>query len=180
MENYTRYLIPLALIVFLIYRRIKRTIGFQKYIPAVMITRIVLFSLVSSMVLFFTVTQTISLIADIAGISIGLSLLYLAIKNTVFEKREGGLYYRTHIWIELTIMILFLGRFIYRFYGIFTSQISSHSPEEMPNSVQNLRDPLTSSVFLVICAYYIGYFTYILKHGKKALQKVNTTVESSD
>jgi len=113
--NYTRYLIPLALIVFLIYRRIKRTIGFQKYIPAVIVTRIILFSIVSAIVLFFTVTQINSLIADIAGFSIGLLLLYLAIKNKVFEKREKGLYYRAHIWIELIIMILFLARFVYRF-----------------------------------------------------------------
>ncbi len=170
MENYTRYLIPLGLIIFLIYRRIKRTIGFQKYIPAVMIFRIILFSLVATMVLSFTVTKTTSLIADLAGISLGLTLLYLAVKNTVFEKRQDGLYYRTHIWIELTILILFLARFIYRFYTLFT-HVKSNSPEEMQNSLQNVRDPLTSSVFLVICAYYIGYFAFILKHSKSESQK---------
>jgi len=35
-------------------------------------------------------------------------------------------------------------------------------------------------VFLIICAYYIGYFPYILKHGKKELEKANIAVESPD
>jgi hypothetical protein len=168
MENF-RYLIPVLLVGYLIYRRVQRTIGLQKYTSSRLIFRIVLFSLVAAMILAVNALQPMALISDGVGIILGVTLVYFAAKNTIFENRADGLYYRTHIWVELTVLCLFFSRLIYRFYTM--SQVMQNADERMQNRMDDLRNPLTSGVFFIICAYYVGYFLFILKHAKHQLVK---------
>ena len=161
MENY-KYLFPILLFGFLIYRRIQKTIGFQKYTSSRLIFRIVLFSIVAVVILAFTVRNPMSVLADLAGVLLGISLVYFAIKNTIFEKRDDGLYYRTHIWIELTVLFLFFARLIYRVY-----KRSAHMDDAQ--AINDLRTPITSVIFFIICTYYIGYFIFILRQAKTQL-----------
>jgi len=170
MENF-KYLIPVLLVGFLIYRRIQKTIGFQKYTPSRLIFRIVLFSLVVTLILCLTILQPMSLISDLVGIILGLVLVFFAIKNTIFETRSEGLFYRTHIWVELTVLFLFFARLLYRFYNMSLVMGSAQSGERMDTNLNDLRNPLTSAVFFIICTYYIGYFLFILKHAKIELLK---------
>jgi hypothetical protein len=170
MDNF-RYLIPVLLVGYLIYRRVQKTIGFQKYTSSRLIFRIVLFSLVSAMILAVTIFDPMALVSDGVGILLGLTLVYFAVKNTIFENRADGLYYRTHIWVELTVLGLFFSRLIYRFYTM--SQVMQNADERMQDRMNDLRNPLTSGVFFIICAYYVGYFIFILKHAKHQLP-INT------
>lgn len=50
----------------------------------------------------------------ILGILGGWLLVFFAKKNISFEKRRGKIYFRTHIWVEMILLTLFLSRFLYR------------------------------------------------------------------
>ncbi len=163
MDNYEEYLIPILLIGFLIYRRIKKTIGFQKYSQWKLIFRIVLFSLVSVLLLGITIIHPMSLIADSIGIAIGIGLVYISIKNTTFEKRPDGFYYRTHIWIELSLLLLILGRLAFRFYKMTAVFDQIENLQQNPDPIKDIRNPYTATIFFILCTYYICYFVYILK-----------------
>ena len=168
MEN-IRYIIPVLLVGYLIYRRVQKTIGFQKYTKSRLIFRIVLFSLVSTLIMAVTIFNPMALVANLVGIILGIVLVYFAAKNTIFENRGDGLYYRTHIWVELTVLFLFFSRLLYRFYTMAQVMKDADASERMQNRMDDLRNPFTSGVFFIICAFYIGYFLFILKHAKHQL-----------
>ncbi|CAN5897727.1 hypothetical protein BH11BAC7_BH11BAC7_30970 [soil metagenome] len=172
MSNYSQYLIP-ALFVLLIARKVKGSIGFQKFAKARLIIRICLFSFVALMLLTTAALHPISYISDFVGALLGFGLLYWAMKLTIFENREAGLYYRTNIWIEVTIIALFLIRFISRFplfYGTFSNAFSGkhETPGEVKAKLETLRDPYTGALIFVMIAYYIGYSAFILKKAPAA------------
>jgi hypothetical protein len=169
MESFKHYIIPVLLIAFLIFRTIRRTIGLQKYSKTRLSIRIVIFSIVSLLMVGLAIAHPISLIYDTVGILIGLGLLYLSIKNIVFEKRNDELFYRTHIWIELSVLSIFFARLSYRFYILFKVFENVQSPDQIRNQLADIRDPLTASIFFIICTYYIGYFGYVLKIAKQPL-----------
>ncbi|HWY36390.1 MAG TPA: hypothetical protein VNX68_17225 [Nitrosopumilaceae archaeon] len=168
MENYSS-LLPVLLIGFLIYRRVQRTIGFQKYSPNRLKFRIGLLSIIAIVLLVLTFLHPISLISDGLGIILGLVLVYFAIKNTIFDNRVDGLFYRTHIWIELTVLFLFFARLIYRFYQMSVVMEKVHSGEQMSDKLNDIRNPLTAVVLFIMCTYYISYFLFVLKQAKAEL-----------
>ena len=51
---------------------------------------------------------------DLIGIALGLILTVYALKHVSIENRGGVLYFRTHLWVELIVLFLFLYRFLYR------------------------------------------------------------------
>jgi hypothetical protein len=171
MENFKQYIIPVILIAFLISRKIRRTIGFQKYSKPRLIIRIVILSIVTLPVLALAALHPISLVSDTVGVLIGFVLLFFATKNTVFEKRNDNLFYRTHIWIELLILFIFFGRLLYRISIMYRVLESSQSQYETRSQLESMRDPFTAAVFFIICTYYIGYFSFILKRAAKPLEE---------
>lgn len=167
MENFKHYIIPIALLVLIISIRVKRSIGFQKYAATRLTIRIVLFALIATLILGMAVLHPSLLMYDVVGIILGLTLAFLAVKNTVFENRNEGLFYRTHIWLELSILFLFFARLLYRLYSVYGSLEDLHSQLPEQNQLQYIKDPFTGFVLLLLCTYYIGYFAYILKMAKQ-------------
>lgn len=161
----------IALVTLLLVRRIQRSIGFQKYRESNLITRIVLFVLVGALLLSGSVINPSILIPDSIGIIGGLVLAYIATNHAKFEKRGNGLYFKTHIWVEVVIIALFIARFAYRMYMFKDLFQPDESPQDMQARMQTMRDPFTGAVIFAFCTYYIGYFAFILKEGKKALQE---------
>lgn len=173
MGNYTQYIVIAIAIIFLVYRRIKNAIGFQQYSRNKLWEKIILFSVGSVLLLAVSITKPLSLVGDLIGIIIGLGLMYLATKNLLFEQKKDGLYYRTHIWVELAILVLFFARFSFRFYSVYQAVGDVQTPEDIKSKLQNINDPYTAGTVLVLCTYYISYFLVVLKRGKhiKALEE---------
>src|ERR1700722_20007063 len=111
-----KFPIIVALIAFVAFRRIKRSIGFQKFSETSLIIRMVIFGLVALLILFGAIINPMSLVYDGIGIVAGVVLAYIATNHAKFEKRENGLYFKTHIWVEITIIVLFMARLGYRLY----------------------------------------------------------------
>jgi hypothetical protein len=164
MQNYSHYIAPVLLLVFLVARKIMRTIGFQKFSQPRLIIRIVLLSMATVVFLITAALHPISYLIDLGGAISGLALLFWSMRHSVFEKRGNDFYYRTNIWIELLVFVLFLSRLISRislFYQLFSTD--AETPAELKAKIQSLRDPYTGALIFILFAYYIGYSVFVLK-----------------
>jgi len=161
MQNPTAYIFPIVFILLAIILRIKRSIGFQLYRPIVATFRILICLAIIAVLLYFAISfHPDTLIYNGAGMAAGFILAFFGAKNAIVEQRKSGIYYRTHIWIEVGILALFLARIVYRFY-IYTSTIGSIPPEQIAKQLRYEKDPVTGVIISIFCTYYIGYFTYI-------------------
>jgi len=165
-----KFVVIIALVTMLIVRRIKRSIGFQKFNETTLIIRMVLFGVIILSILSYAITNPASIVWDVLGIVVGMILAYVATNHAQFEKREDALYFKTHVWVEIAVICLFLARFVYRILILKDMFQPDQSQEDVQAKLQYMRDPLTGSILFAFCTYYIGYFLFILKEGKKALK----------
>ncbi|MDM5198353.1 sporulation protein [Fictibacillus enclensis] len=156
--------ILLLVMAFVIYRRTQRTIGFQFFKPRRLIFRMILFTLIIIGFLANAALHPHTLFYAVPGILIGAVLVRYAALHSKFQWKNNELYYRTHKWIEATVLILFLGRFLYRFL-ILAGSSDWQSMQNMQYGQHFTTDPLTAFVFFILGTYYIGFNAYILKKG---------------
>ncbi|WP_248928449.1 hypothetical protein [Paenibacillus hamazuiensis] len=159
-----------AILGFAIYRRVRRSIGFQKLSRSRLIVRTGIFAVIGVLILIAGVQHPLYLLGDAAGIAIGGILAWQAVKHSQFERRLDGWYYRTHIGVELSVLFLFLGRLTYRMISMYTAAQAdpSHPFNANPYDPSTFtRDPWTSAIFFIIIAYYAGFFGYLLKKDKE-------------
>jgi hypothetical protein len=173
-----QYLYPMLLILFILYRRIKRSIGFQPFKTRRLIVRIAIFSFIAVLLLGISALHPMSYIYDLAGIIAGLILITYAIKHSSFEMREKTLFYRTHIWIESFVLFVFLGRFLYRVTYLFVIPNSQPNMNSVQYGQHFTKDPSTMAIFFLLAAYYIGFYSFVLKKGKEILYKNQTNHQS--
>ncbi|TBL80691.1 CcdC protein domain-containing protein [Paenibacillus thalictri] len=169
-QNTGSVLYIVLLLAFVIYRRVKRSIGFQKLQRSRLIIRTVLFAVIGIAIFIAGLRHPLYMIGDVAGLAVGVCLAIYAVKHSRFEKRQDGWYYRTHLGIELSVLFLFLGRLAYRMFLMYSQAQNdpSHPFNANPYDPQALAsDPWTSGIFYVIIAYYVGYFGYLLRKEKE-------------
>ncbi|MBP1990887.1 DUF1453 family protein [Paenibacillus eucommiae] len=171
MEGTYHYLFTALLIGFIVYRRTKRSIGFQKLSRRRLLFRTLFFGILGLLILALGILHPIYFVADGIGLAAGAALGFVAIRHTRFEKREQGWYYRTHLWIEVTVLVLFLGRIAYRL--IFLLGSTEPGSINMADPSQFTKDPLTAGVFFVIVSYYVLYFCYLLREEVKLKANLN-------
>ncbi|TXK80983.1 DUF1453 family protein [Paenibacillus sp. N3.4] len=165
MQDWTHYAIPFLLVAFIIYRRTKRTIGFQKLSPGRLKFRLILFSLLGLVIFLLGFVHPIHFIGYLIGLAAGVALGLTAIRHTRFEQRSDGWYYRTHLWVEVTVLVLFLGRVAYRFAFIGVS--STPTTLNPADPTQFTKDPVTAGVFFIIVSYYVLFLSYLLREEVK-------------
>ncbi|WP_052350315.1 CcdC protein domain-containing protein [Paenibacillus gorillae] len=170
MELLTHYAVPVLIIFFFLYRRFKRTVGFQPYNPRRLKVRIGIFSVIGILLLTAGFTKPQLFAFDAVGLALGAVIVYFAIKHSRFEQREDTLYYRTHIAIEAFVVALFVGRIAYRFLITFTSGSGAAQTAVNGNAVQMQQfagDPWTALVFYILITYYIGFYLFVLRNSAK-------------
>lgn len=175
MNQHTNTIVVLiVLVLFSIYRRVRRNIGWQLLHPRKLWVRTCIFLLIGLAFLVGGISHPLSLLSDVAGIIIGVVLAYYGAVLTRFEQREGGLHYRPNIWIGSTVTFIFLARFIYRFYSIFSTGAYAKVQQGQNNGYQNMGYTIgnswTAGLMLIMFAYYIFYYMILLKKQKQLLQ----------
>jgi hypothetical protein len=160
MHSYSIFII-IALIIFSIYRRVRRNIGWQKLNQGSLVFRTVLFLIIGLVFLAGGVLHPISLISDVVGVLLGIILANYGAAMTSFEQRDGGHYYRPNIWIGSIVTVIFLVRFIYRFYGLFTGGL------QQQNMSYTVGNSWTAGLMLIMFAYYINYYRILIKRHKQ-------------
>lgn len=159
MTNHIMTLAVMALlVVWVVYRRIRRTIGFQRFVKHRVYVQISLISIVGVLLLASGIVHPITYAGDVAGLVAGAGLALVALRNLVFEKRENDWYYRTHVWIESAVLVLFLARLILRVW-----EVMQHGGRQ---SASQAEDPLTAGAVFLFVSYYIAFAIGLLRRER--------------
>jgi hypothetical protein len=163
------------LIVFLIYRRFRRSFGQQPVRPIRMQVRIAMLVIVAGLLLPAALRSSAFLLALLIGITAGIALAVWGGSQTRFLRISKQLYYVPHTYTGIAVSLLFLGRLIYRLIQVYTSAHDPHgaaaaasaNPTMMPSSM--LSSPLTLGLFFVLMGYYVCYYSIVLWKSKRVV-----------
>lgn len=154
-----------ALVLFVMYRRFRRSFGQQPLRPQRMIFRIVVLTLIAALLLPGALLSA-TLAASLAGgLGVGVVLAVWGIRHTRFEKRDGTLFYLPHTYTGLIVFAVFLGRFLYDLLVFYPSLKANvmQSGGMPPGTLGALPErPPTVAIFFVLVGYYVCYYAAIL------------------
>jgi hypothetical protein len=162
-----------ALIVFAVYRRLRRSFGRQPLRPARMTVRMVLLTLLVCLLLPAALRSAQFLAAELAGAALGIGLGVWGARRTRFLTHGGQRYYVPHTYTGIAISLLFLGRLVYRVVQVYGSTHASHAANAVAANAQAsaapaamLQSPLTVGIFFLLAGYYLYYYGWLLWKSK--------------
>lgn len=161
-------------IIYRVYLRVRRTIGWQQMNPRKMRIWLVVFSIIGLLFLVQGVFHVDTLISDLAGILIGVIVAYYGTILTHIEQRDGHWYYRPNNWVGSLVTFLFIGRIIYRLYDMYMQS----SQGGLANMGFNANSSWTSGLLLIMFAYYFVYYLNLLRK-QRHLSQVNPSILQS-
>jgi hypothetical protein len=174
-QHLDKVIIIAAIILFSIYRRVRRNIGWQQLNTRKVKFRTALLLIIGLIFLAAGAFKPISLISDIVGILIGIGLAYYSGGMTRFEQREGNWYYRPNTWIGSLVTAIFIGRLIYRFYKLYS--LGNLSGIQSGQSFQNMSyvngSSWTTGLLLIMFAYYVFYYIILLRNQKHPSKSID-------
>ena len=160
-----------ALVVFAIYRRLRRSFGRQELRPARMILRIVLLAVVASALLSMALRSSQFLWAELAGAALGVGLGSWGAARTRFHMYNERLHYVPHTYTGIAVSLLFLGRMVFRIVQAYTAAhaplVAGATDPSQGMAPAMLRSPLTVGIFFVLVGYYGYYYSWLLWKSKR-------------
>ena len=157
-----------ALVIWGMFRRVRRSFGRQPVHAARMWVRISLLTLVGGLIVTTSAARGIqALEALTAGLACGAALAYVGLRHTKFEVTREGRFYTPHTYIGLLVTALFVGRLLYRFlYLSYDAGAAVSADQSFAAAYQ--RSPLTLGIFAVLVGYYMLYYTGVLYRTRQA------------
>jgi hypothetical protein len=161
-----------ALVVFAIYRRLRRSFGRQELRPARMTVRIVLLAVVACALLPMAARSAQFLWAELAGAVLGVGLGSWGAARTRFQMYNERLHYVPHTYTGIAVSLLFLGRLVYRLVQAYTvvhaPQVANATdPSQAFAPASMVRSPLTVGILFVLVGYYVYYYSWMLWKSKR-------------
>jgi len=170
-----------ALVVFAVYRRLRRSFGRQLLRPGRITVRIVLLTVAGCTLLPMALRSTQFLTAELAGAALGVGLGLWGAERTRFLMYGERLHYVPHTYTGIAVSLLFLGRLVFRIVQMYSGARTSHiANAAMANTADPahgfapagmVQSPLTAGIFFVLMGYYLCYYGLVLwksKHLKAA------------
>jgi hypothetical protein len=160
------------LVVFLIYRRLRRSFGRQPLRPVRMTVRIVLLLVVGCLLLPAAFRSAAFMSAVLVGIVAGASLAMWGVARTRFLRVSKQLYYVPHTYTGIAVSLLFLGRLVYRLVQVYGNAHVPHAAgadaaDQAFAPASMLQSPLTVGLFFVLMGYYVCYYSMVLWKSKR-------------
>ena len=156
MTNSNIVMIALApLLMFRIYKRVKRLTVRQKSRPWRHWCSVTLFPLSLALVLLTQSVDTPALGALAAGAATGLLLGIVSLGRTGFERIGSDYFYTPYAPIGLVVSMLFIGRAVYRIY-----EIIMFGHQQTANIGHS---PLTMGILGIMAGYYFAYGAGLLR-----------------
>jgi hypothetical protein len=157
----TPYLIA-ALVVWGIYRRMRRSFGRQRVHDGLMWLRIGILTAAAVLITAEVARDIPVLGALLAGMGCGAVLAHFAAKHTQFEVTAAGRFYTPHTYIGLAVTALFLGRLLYRFVGVYNGTLRApHAGQSLAAAYRH--SPFTLAAFGTLVGYYVLYYVAVLR-----------------
>ena len=158
----TPYLIA-ALVVWGIYRRLRRSFGRQRVREGLMWLRIGILTALAASIAVVTAHDARVLAALAAGIAGGAALGYVGLRYTRFEVQPDGRFYTPHTYIGVAVTALFFGRLLYRFLTVYDGALPNRG---FAAAYQG--SPFTAVVLGALVGYYVFYYLGVLQRTRLA------------
>jgi hypothetical protein len=165
-----------ALVLWAVYRRVRRNIGRQPVQPRRMQFRIGVLGVVGVLMAFAGLHGLDLLGALLAGVAGGAVLGWFGLRHTKFEATAQGNFYTPHTYIGLFVSALLLGRLAYRFLTIYPSMHAAATSNQNPFEAYQ-RSPLTLAIFGVVIGYYIFYYVGVLRMSRSVVASAPNVLE---
>lgn len=151
-------MVALALAPFIlwrVYKRVQRLTTRQQSRTWRHWTGTVLFPLALLVMAAMLAAKPLALAAIAGGAAVGITLGFVALRRTSFERVGSDFFYTPHAPIGLAIAMLFIARMLYRGYEMLI-----HGPGQVPDFGSN---PLTMVIFGTVFGYYTAYTIGLLR-----------------
>jgi hypothetical protein len=168
-----------GLVLFVVYRRFRRSFGQQPLRPVPMRVRSVILLLVGCFLLPVALRSMAFAGALLAGVTAGILLALWGAARTRFVRIADKLYYVPHTYTGIAVSLLFLGRLAYRLIQTYGSMRANSGGSGATDAAfapaAMVRSPLTVGLFFVLMSYYVCYYSIVLWKSKRvALQEVGS------
>jgi NhaP-type Na+/H+ or K+/H+ antiporter len=162
------------LVLFVIYRRFRRSFGQQPLRPVRMQVRIVVLLVVGCLLLPAAFHSAAFIAAVLAGIAAGVALAMWGAARTRFLRASGQLYYVPHTYTGIAVSFLFLGRLVYRLIQVTGNvhAVNAAAPDSASQGFAPaglLQSPLTLGLYFVLMGYYVCYYSMVLWKSKRVV-----------
>jgi hypothetical protein len=159
-----------ALLIFGIYRRVRRSFGRQTVNVARMWFRI-------GVLIFVGVLFAVGAIHDdpatlgglLGGVVCGAGLAYLGLRHTQFEVSAQGRFYTPHTYIGIFVTVVFLGRLLYRLQPLYLGIQATPQPPAHAFADAYQKSPLTLAIFGMLISYYVIFYLGVLQRTRLPL-----------
>lgn len=159
-----------ALVVFAVYRRLRRSFGRQALRPARLTLRIVVLAVLACSMLTLTLGSVQFLAAEFSGAALGLGLGVWGAQRTRFLMHDGRLHYVPHTYTGIAVSLLFVGRLAYRLVQVYMGGHAPHGGADPSRALAGssmLKSPLTVGILFVLVGYYVCYYGWLLWKSKR-------------
>jgi len=170
------------LVVFLIYRRLRRSFGQQPLRPVRMLVRVILLLGVGCLLLPAAFRSSAFMSGVLIGAVAGVSLAMWGVARTRFVRVSNQLYYVPHTYTGIAVSLLFLGRLVYRLIQVYGNMhaphpVSADAAGQTFAPASMLQSPLTLGLFFVLMGYYVCYYSLVLWKSKRVVAEGKSLTE---
>lgn len=159
-------------ISFRLYFRIRRISESQRFVKWRIFIRIMLMTIVGIISLVTSFANSVIYFFDASGIILGSIISYYAIRTSTFEWRNDDWFYSQNPWINIFLLLLFVGRIACKAYQIYDQPSSIHGLFLQSMLLGNYsRDPFTAGILFILITYHVVYCTFLLRHAQQMKTK---------
>lgn len=166
-------LLLVAVVLLLMYRRVRRSFGRQVVNTARLSLRAGVLCLLGVMLASVIWRQSLLVEALGAGILAGALLGLLGLRYTRFEATEQGRFYTPHTYIGVLVLALFVGRLVYRLAVQSILAPGHYGPGANPLAIYE-QNPLTLTIIGLPIGYYALYNFGVLRKSRTLAQSPGT------
>src|ERR1700690_767987 len=149
-----------ALVLWALYRRVRRSFGRQAVNPVRLRLRIGLLALIGGLLLVASVRQFALLASLLGGAACGAAFAYLGLRHTKFEASQEGRFYTPHTYLGLLVTAVFVGRIVFRVLWAPAAPPAPLAPGPLQIAPLN---PATLATLGLLMGYYLCYYAGVLK-----------------
>jgi hypothetical protein len=158
--DYSRFLpyFIAVLVVWAIYRRLRRSFGQQPIRPVRMRIRMGILIVLGLTFIPVALKSVQFLGAELAGLVAGFALALWGASRTRYRSEGEQLYYVPHTYTGIIVSLLFIGRLAYRLAQGYLWNAAPVSGLDATTA----RSPLTAGLLFVLIGYYVVYYGVVL------------------
>lgn len=166
--DYSRFLpyVIAVVVVWAIYRRLRRSFGQQPLRPVRMRIRMGVLLLLGVSFIPLALKSVQFFGAEVAGLVAGIALALWGASRTRYRSEGDQLYYVPHTYTGIVVSLLFIGRLAYRLAQAYLWNAAPASGTDtapaMTGPATNMRSPLTAGLVFVVIGYYVVYYGVVL------------------